>query len=76
MSNVGQAFDTIYENMVVNQCGAHDPSSSVITWEYNENNTLPLCIRKCFVKLKGDIKTSGLDTEYCDHHIFFCSILC
>ena len=70
MSNVGQAFDTIYENMVVNQCGAHDPSSSVITWEYNENNTLPLCIRKCFVKLKGDIKTSGLDTEYCDHYIF------
>ena len=47
MKIVGQAFDTIYNRTVENQCGVHDPSSSVITWKYNENNTLPTCIRKC-----------------------------
>ena len=49
MPFLGQAFDTIYEREVVNQCGAHDPSSSVITWKYNANNTLPACIRKCCI---------------------------
>ena len=43
---LGQAFDTIYEREVVNQCGAHDNSSAVITWKYNADNTLPACIRK------------------------------
>ena len=47
MEIVGQAFDTIYNRTIDNQCGAHDPSSAEISWKYNENNTLPACIRKC-----------------------------
>ena len=45
----GKAFDTIYEKSVINNCTSQSSSETGIRWKYNENYTLPACIRKLFL---------------------------